>query len=355
MAQPYQKQHYVNAGTKWNFDFTTQSSDPIYNLTIINVNKVGETPEDPSSWSGNPSVVGLDECALINQSLAIYPSPRSYFCVNATTIALSKFGLRNMTSGDIYNIAVEYVTNKTDIQRNYTVTVVNCTTIADEMNVCPEVPQPSLTQIVIRSSGHTKTSTLENRYDRRRFIIGVKAYTIKHLKGDIINIRFLDWDFNFNFTLGNDEDDLLLERPIYEPISGPKTYIATNLMGRWLPSYLYFLIQDYEDDYYYCEEAQCLKAVQKYEDKKCHESVESHIHKWYSKCLGKQLLYSDLDTVESLYLEISLCRVEYLVPRMRFQANFLSLSRTLSISNKYFGPLKVRDREILLYFAPGGY
>ena len=27
----------------------------------------------------------------------------------------------------------------------------------------------------------------------------------------------------------------------------------------------------------------------------------------------------------------------------------LSLSRTLSISNKYFGPLKARDREILLY------
>ena len=36
---------------------------------------------------------------------------------------------------------------------------------------------------------------------------------------------------------------------------------------------------------------------------------------------------------------------------MRFQANFLSLSRTLSISNKYFGPLKVRDREILLYIT----
>ena len=59
------------------------------------------------------------------------------------------------------------------------------------------------------------------------------------------------------------------------------------------------------------------------------------------------------DTVESLYLEplyleISLCRTKYLVPRMRFQANILSLSRTLSISNKYFGPLEVRDREILL-------
>ena len=53
--------------------------------------------------------------------------------------------------------------------------------------------------------------------------------------------------------------------------------------------------------------------------------------------------------LEPLYLEISLCRTKYLVPRMRFQANFLSLSRTLSISNKYFGPLKVRDREILLY------
>ena len=62
------------------------------------------------------------------------------------------------------------------------------------------------------------------------------------------------------------------------------------------------------------------------------------------------------DTVESLYLEplyleISLCRTKYLVPRMLFQANFLSLSRTLSISNKYFGPLKVRDREILLYIS----
>ena len=36
---------------------------------------------------------------------------------------------------------------------------------------------------------------------------------------------------------------------------------------------------------------------------------------------------------------------------MRFQANFLSLSRTLSILNKCFGPLKVQDpnREILLY------
>ena len=38
---------------------------------------------------------------------------------------------------------------------------------------------------------------------------------------------------------------------------------------------------------------------------------------------------------------------------MRFQASFSSLSRTLSISNKYFGPLKVRDREreILLYIV----
>ena len=41
-----------------------------------------------------------------------------------------------------------------------------------------------------------------------------------------------------------------------------------------------------------------------------------------------------LDTVESLYLEppyleISLCRIKYLVPRMRFQANILSLFRTL--------------------------
>ena len=53
--------------------------------------------------------------------------------------------------------------------------------------------------------------------------------------------------------------------------------------------------------------------------------------------------------LEPLYLEFSLCRTKYLVPRMRFQANFISLSRTLSISNKYFGPLKVRDREILLY------
>ena len=32
--------------------------------------------------------------------------------------------------------------------------------------------------------------------------------------------------------------------------------------------------------------------------------------------------------LEPLYLEISLCRTKYLVPRMRFQANFLSLSRT---------------------------
>ena len=47
-----------------------------------------------------------------------------------------------------------------------------------------------------------------------------------------------------------------------------------------------------------------------------------------------------------------------MIPRMRFQAKFLSLSRTFFISNKYFGPLKVRDRKILLYFViffPLGY
>ena len=53
--------------------------------------------------------------------------------------------------------------------------------------------------------------------------------------------------------------------------------------------------------------------------------------------------------LEPLYLETSLSRTKYLDLRKRFQANFLSLSRTLSISNKYFGPLKVRDEEILMY------
>ena len=79
-----------------------------------------------------------------------------------------------------------------------------------------------------------------------------------------------------------------------------------------------------------------------------------HVCRLFTKFLNEFLVLAFQVTVESLYLEplyleISLSRTKYLVPRMRFQANFLSLSRTLSISNKYFGPVKVRDREILLY------
>ena len=47
---------------------------------------------------------------------------------------------------------------------------------------------------------------------------------------------------------------------------------------------------------------------------------------------------------------LSLSRTKVSVPLCRLQPIFLSLSRTLSISNKFSGPLRVRDREIQLYF-----
>ena len=47
----------------------------------------------------------------------------------------------------------------------------------------------------------------------------------------------------------------------------------------------------------------------------------------------------------------SLSRTRVSVPFCRLQPKFLSLSRTLSISNKLSGPLRVRDRESQLYLV----
>ena len=55
------------------------------------------------------------------------------------------------------------------------------------------------------------------------------------------------------------------------------------------------------------------------------------------------------NTVDSLYLEHPLSRTKVSVPLCRLQPIFLSLSRTLSISNKFCSPLRVRDRESQLY------
>ena len=46
---------------------------------------------------------------------------------------------------------------------------------------------------------------------------------------------------------------------------------------------------------------------------------------------------------------LSLSRTKVSVPLCRLSPIFLSLSRTLSISNKFSGPLRVRDRESQLY------
>ena len=71
-------------------------------------------------------------------------------------------------------------------------------------------------------------------------------------------------------------------------------------------------------------------------------------------CFKYNLGHLMRNTVDSLsrtpsISNFSLSRTIFSVPFLWFQPNFLSLSRTLSISNKFLGPLRVRDRESTLY------
>ena len=71
-----------------------------------------------------------------------------------------------------------------------------------------------------------------------------------------------------------------------------------------------------------------------------------------SKCrfVRERMMYSGLSLSRKPSISnFSLSRTIFSVPFHWYQPNFLSLSRTLSISNKFLGPLRVRDRESPLY------